>query len=72
MRVLCLLGDADVVQLDIQELIDRYQSSLNRHVVFQLDVDDLAHQGFEKGVEELEEGRGEQAREARRAGDRGD
>ena len=38
-RVLLLVNDADVVELDVQVLVDRVQRALDRQVVLELDRD---------------------------------
>jgi len=50
MRIPHLLQNADIIQLDIQELIHGFQCSLHREIVLELDDDGLLHQSFEETV----------------------
>lgn len=54
MRVLELFNDLYVVKLDVQELINRFQSAPNGNVVLKFYGDFMVHKCFEKtDVEQL-------------------
>lgn len=48
MRVLQFIHNADIIQLNIQELIHALQRPLDRDVIFQLDGDLMVYEGFEE------------------------
>lgn len=51
MRVLNLLEHLNIVQLDVQELINRFESPFDRDVVLKLDGDLVIDKGFEEAGE---------------------
>lgn len=53
MRVLVLVEHADVVQLDVEELIDRLEGTDDGQVVLELDSHLLVRQRLEHGEDEL-------------------
>lgn len=50
MRPPPLLFDADVIKLDVQELVDRFQGAGDAEVVFQLNGDGVGDEGFKETV----------------------
>lgn len=52
-RELLLVDDRNVLELNVQELVDRVQCSSDLHVVLQLHNHHLTHKGLEERVEEL-------------------
>ena len=54
MRVLDLLHDLDVVELDVEVLVDALEDAADLDVVFELDCDLVV----DEGLEEAEEGGG--------------
>ena len=50
MRVLELLDDLDVVELDIEVLVDALEDAADLDVVFELDRDLVVDEGFEEAV----------------------
>ena len=53
MRVLFLVLNLDIVDLDVQELVDRDQSTLDHEVILELHRYRLTNDGLEEGVEQL-------------------
>lgn len=49
-RILELLDDGDVVELDVEELVDALQRAADRDVVLELDRDFVVDEGFEEAV----------------------
>jgi hypothetical protein len=60
--VFSLLCDSDRAQAKVQILVDGFQGSFDANIIFKLDYDCLTLEGLEKGVEELDWGRGEGVR----------
>ena len=52
MRVLGLVRDADVIELDVEVLINGFEGAGDDDVIFQLDGEWLVEEGFEEGEEE--------------------
>ena len=50
MRVFIQIEDVDIVELNIEVLVDRFQSAADADVIFQLDCDGLVGEGFEEAV----------------------
>lgn len=48
MRISRLLDDADIVELDVQELVDGLEGAADGDVVFELDGDGVVDEGFEE------------------------
>lgn len=48
MRVFDLFCDLNIIQLDVQELVDRFEGSAYRNVVLKLDRDLVVDKGFEE------------------------
>lgn len=51
MRVLELLDYLDIIQLDVQELVDGFESAANLYVVLELDGHLVVHERLEKTLE---------------------
>ena len=51
MRILHLIHDANVVKLDVEELVHRLERALDRDVVLQLDGDGVVDERFEEAVD---------------------
>lgn len=51
MRVFELFDHLNIVQLDIEKLVNRFESTTNRDVVLELDSDFVVHERFEKAME---------------------
>ena len=54
MRVLFFVNDVNISQFNVQELINRLQSTLHFHVIFEFNGDALPNQRLEKGIKNLE------------------
>lgn len=52
-RVFRLVNNFDVIELNIQELVDRYQNSSDSEIVLELDGHLLVNEGLEEGIEKL-------------------
>jgi hypothetical protein len=52
-RVLFRIDDGNVVKFDVQELVNRHESSDNREIIFEFYGDLLANKRFEERVEKL-------------------
>ena len=50
MRILQLLHDLNIIELDIKELIDGFKDAFNGDVIFELDGDFVVDEGFEEAV----------------------
>lgn len=50
MRVLDLLDDADVLQLDVEILVDTLERATDLNVIFEFDRDLMVDEGFEEAV----------------------
>jgi hypothetical protein len=50
MRVFELFEDLNVVEFDVEELVDRFQHTPNRDIVFELDCYFVVDEGFEKAT----------------------
>ena len=51
MRVFIQVEDVDIVELNIEVLVDRFQGAADTDVIFQLDGDGLVGESFEEAVE---------------------
>ena len=51
MRVFIQIEDVDIVELDVEVLVDRFQGAADADVIFQLDGDGLVGESFEEAVE---------------------
>ena len=51
MRVFIQIEDVDIIKLDVEVLVDRFQSAADADVIFQLDGDGLVGESFEEAVE---------------------
>lgn len=51
MRILEFLNNLNIIQLDIQELVDRFQRAADLDVVFELDGDFVVDERFEEARE---------------------
>lgn len=52
MWIFDLLQHLYIVQLDVEELIDRFQGSLDGDVIFELDGDFVVDKGFEEAAKD--------------------
>lgn len=50
MRVFIQIEDVDIVELDVEVLVDRFQGAADADVIFQLDGDGLVGESFEEAV----------------------
>ena len=50
MRILQLLDDADVIELDVEVLVDALEGAADGDVVFELDGDFMVDERFEEAV----------------------
>ena len=50
MRVFIQIENVDIVELDVEVLVDRFQGAADADVIFQLDCDGLVGEGFEEAV----------------------
>jgi len=50
MRILNLIHDRNILQLDIQKLIDALKGTSNGNVVFQFHCHFVVHEGFEEAM----------------------
>lgn len=50
MRIFQLFEHRDVIQLDVEELVDRFQGAGDRDVVFELDGNRMVDEGFKETV----------------------
>ena len=50
MRILQLLQHADIIELDVEELVHGFECAFDADVVFELDDDFLVHERFEETV----------------------
>lgn len=51
MRVFIQIEDVDIIKLDVEVLVDRFQGAADTDVIFQLDGDGLVGESFEEAVE---------------------
>lgn len=50
MRVLVQIKHVDIVQLDVEVLVDRFQRAADANIVFELDCDDVIREGLEEAT----------------------
>ncbi len=53
MGVFQLFDDLNVIELDVQELVNRFEYAFDRDVVFELHGDFVVDEGFEEAAEFL-------------------
>lgn len=51
MWIFIQIEDVDIIELDVEVLVDRFQGAADADVIFQLDGDGLVGEGFEEAVQ---------------------